>query len=228
MTWFKCQFGNGGGGGSSTIEPYFVVNPDDLDNVGPSRSSFNQSTVMPFLIKMAGGSFTEHFPKIFANDIYTFGRDYYQVCSTTNAVKIPHGKYKKLICDVQVVNDGSSYKHANLFFVNSLTFDEYGRPVSPLKDVILVSADKTSAEINAQTGVTIDSTTPTALARQTVEVDISDLQEDFYFGFWNCDVSIYFRSIKFDIDGGRYTSGLVSTALDIKHKSYTTSNVEVE
>lgn len=62
MTWFKCQFGNGGGGGGSTIEPYFVVNPDDLDNVGPNISSFNQSTVMPFLIKMAGGSFTEHFP----------------------------------------------------------------------------------------------------------------------------------------------------------------------
>ena len=174
-----------------------LLDSDMLDDIGPSVNTFDLTFIMPYLFKMSLGVTYTSMPKIFnLNNVYYFGRDYYKIASIINPIKVESGKYKKLVCDVQVINDGSSDKQAKIFFTDTFSFDEVARPLNNLKEIVLVSKDKTSEEINNQSGVVINSTTPTELARQTVEINIEDLTDDFYIGFWNVDVSIYFRSIK--------------------------------
>ena len=47
---------------------------------------------------------------------------------------------------------------------------------------------------NSQEGIVINCVNKT-LAAQIVEIDISDIEVDFYFGIWNCDRNVKIRSI---------------------------------
>jgi hypothetical protein len=110
--------------------------------------------------------------------------------------KIPHGIYSKLYVYAQVTASSSgSYIRAKMCLSSALSFTSSGTPDNVLKTITLVDASMTSSDINAQTGVTINSTDPALLSAQVVEVDISDLTQDFYIGFWNCDRILMIRSI---------------------------------
>lgn len=109
--------------------------------------------------------------------------------------KIPHGKYKKLYVDCEVIAYGNGYKEAAMYLCSNKTVNEYIQPTNPLKAVTLVSQNMTSEEINAQEGVVINSTDPLLLTHQTVEIDVSNIETDFYFAFWNCERTVQIRSI---------------------------------
>lgn len=109
--------------------------------------------------------------------------------------KIPHGKYKKLYVDCEVIAYGNGYKAAAMYLCSNKTVNEYIQPTNPLKAVTLVSQNMTSEEINAQEGVVINSTDPLLLTHQTVEIDVSNIETDFYFAFWNCERTVQIRSI---------------------------------
>lgn len=109
--------------------------------------------------------------------------------------KIPHGKYKKLYVDCEVIAYGNGYKEAAMYLCSNKTVNEYIQPTNSLKAVTLVSQNMTSEEINAQEGVVINSTDPLLLSNQTVEIDLSNIDTDFYFAFWNCERTVQIRSI---------------------------------
>lgn len=113
--------------------------------------------------------------------------------------KIPHGVYQKLYVYCQVtVASATAWKRAFLTFSSALGFSSDAIPTNSIKTVTLVDDSKTPAQINSQTGVTINSTDSSLLSAQVVEVDVSGISQDFYFGFWNCDRTIAIRSIYFE------------------------------
>lgn len=108
---------------------------------------------------------------------------------------IPHGKYKKLYVDCEVLAYGNGYKEAAMYLCSNKTLDQNIQPTNALKAVTLVSQSMTSDDINRQPGVVINSTDPLLLSQQTVEIDISNISTDFYFAFWNCERTVQIRSI---------------------------------
>lgn len=179
---------------------FFILDPDVLEDLGSVISHYNFGTPLPYLYTTNASFDSSVLPKVILinSEYYAFQRSDYGISTTYFSNLIESGKYNKLICDVEVVAGEGSYKHADIVLTSELTTDAYSRPTNIIKDIILCSADKTSEEINEQTGVVINSITPTALTRQLVEIDISDINNDFYFGFWNCDEIIRFVSIKLE------------------------------
>lgn len=121
-------------------------------------------------------------------------RDGYGVTTNIILKKISAGSYRKLYVKARVWVYGSGWQQAKVFLARSVAMSN-NRPTTDFKTVILASQDYTSAQINAQTGVVINSTSNNELAYQTVEIDISDVNEDFYVGFWNCDLYMYITDI---------------------------------
>lgn len=115
---------------------------------------------------------------------------------TTNIIlkKISAGAYRKLYVKAKVWMYGSGWRQAKVFLARSVAMSG-NQPSTAFKTIVLASQDYTSAQINAQTGVVINSTSNNELAYQTVEIDISDVNEDFYVGFWNCDLYMYITDI---------------------------------
>lgn len=108
---------------------------------------------------------------------------------------IPHGKYEKIYVDCEVLAHGSGYQAATIYLCEDKAVNEYIQPSNRLKSVVLVNQNMTSEEINSQEGVVINSTDPYLLSHQVVEIDISDIDKDFYFAFWNCERTVQIRSI---------------------------------
>lgn len=179
---------------------FFILDPDVLEDLGPITSNYHFSTPLPYLYSTNASFDHTVLPKIILinSEYYVFQRSDYGIATTYYSNLIEAGKYNKLICDVEVVPASGSYKHADIVLTSELTIDSVSRPTNIIKDFILCSADKTSEEINEQTGLVINSVTPTELTRQIIEIDISDINENFYFGFWNCDEIIRFVSIKLE------------------------------
>lgn len=108
---------------------------------------------------------------------------------------IKGGTYKKLYVNVQVTSYGTALPRASLTLSTVMSFASSGVPSTNIKEIILVDTSKTPTQINSQEGVVINSTNSGLLSAQVVEVDVSDIDEDFYVGFWNCDRNITIRSI---------------------------------
>lgn len=115
---------------------------------------------------------------------------------TTNIIltKIGAGLYKKLCFKTRVWVYGSGWQQAKVFLARSVEMSG-NQPTTAFKTVVLASQDYTPEQINTQAGVVINSTANNQLAYQTVEIDISDVNEDFYVGFWNCDLNMYITDI---------------------------------
>lgn len=115
---------------------------------------------------------------------------------TTNIIitKISAGLYRKLYVKARVWVYGSGWQQAKVFLSRSVAMSD-NQPSTAFKTVVLASQDYTPEQINAQAGVVINSTVNNQLAYQTVEIDISGVNEDFYVGFWNCDLYMYITDI---------------------------------
>ena len=105
--------------------------------------------------------------------------------------RIPAGQYSKIYVDIQVTQYGTGWRQCKLYLADRYDLASSGDASGTiLKTVWFASQDKTSAQINAQDGVVINSSSPYTLSRQTVEIDISSIISDFYIGFFNCDLNI--------------------------------------
>lgn len=111
--------------------------------------------------------------------------------------KIPK-QCKRIEIDVEVPN-GRTYEY-NMTQVklvgNPIPTDLYGSWRPTYKTVRLTAYDKTSEFINSQEGVTINSTTPYLLSKQTVSIDTSNITNDFYIGIYTIDAQAYFYEIR--------------------------------
>ena len=115
--------------------------------------------------------------------------------------KIPGGLYKTLHfeCMVTQLLD-TKWRNATIQILPSVNIGSYGQADNPIKSVILADVVWTVEQINGQTGVVINSTANNTLSAQTVEVDVSTISSDFYVGFYNCDLSVYVRSVYLTVD----------------------------
>ena len=183
-----------------TVNRYYILDPEVSEALYSSSSSSGMSAYIPYTAKVkadaSGGT-----PEMGAYT--TFGGSYkavirrvgYQVGSVFCGSKIKGGKYKKLYMECEVLSYSGSWYQAVVVLTPTKTVSSDAIPTGAIKTIYLASADKTVEQINSQTGVVINSTNNLLLSAQTVEVDISNITQDFYFAFWNCDRTVQFRSI---------------------------------
>lgn len=184
----------------------WILNPTDTD-AAAAVSSQTQANYM--------SSFVSYISKINQDDLSNDSRPImgrkqifngssqacafrggYQIGGVIFSQKVVGSRYKKLYIYVQVTAYGTgTFQRAYITLSDIMGFLSDGRPSSIIKSVILVDSSKTPAEINSQTDVVISSTNSSLLSAQVVEIDISEINEDFYIGFWNCDRNIAIRSI---------------------------------
>ena len=113
-------------------------------------------------------------------------------------------RYRKLYFDVEATGQGSPwgptyYNISGIYLRDAYGINGYYNNSftgAALKSVYLCYAAWTAEQINAQTGVVINSTSPYSLTRQIVEIDISDIDEDIWVGLHRCDNSTTFYSIE--------------------------------
>lgn len=184
---------------------FWILNPDESDamaNVTSQSQANYTSSFVPYLSKINQDDFSNDAKPVMGRK-QSFGgsslaciyRTGYQLGGAIIYKIIKGGTYKKLYVNVQVTSYGTSYPRASLTLSNQVSFSNTGVPSSNIKHIILADTSKTPAQINSQTGVTINSTDSGLLSAQVVEVDVSAINEDFYIGFWNCDRNITIRSI---------------------------------
>ena len=184
-------------------ERLYILDPDKADEqagISTQTQGTGMASFIPYISKIQNDA-TMGTPNMGGKQ--TFGgssqacifRNGYEVGGVQCVQKIPHGVYKKLYVNCQVTAYGTGWIKAYLSLSRSLGFTSSGTASNTIKSIILVDNDKTSTEINNQTGVVINSTNSSLLSAQVVEVDVSAITQDFYFGFWNCDRNIAIRSI---------------------------------
>lgn len=201
MTWFRCQNGNGGGGGT---QRYYILDPDESDSILTTNMTQVDRRLRSFVgfSSVINNNNTNGYPEMGYWGAYggQGNRAIIRRVPTEMGIvfvgpKIEHGKYSTLYVNCEVLSEGSGYMEAALYLSSDKTVNQYIQPTNSLKAVSLVSQNMTSAEINAQSGVVINSTNPLVLSVQTVEIDVSSISQDFYFSFWNCGRAVQIRSI---------------------------------
>ena len=195
MAWYECI-----GGSNEPVMPskFWIFNPDEADAL--RTVSTQNGAYVPYITQINRGN-TSGYPNMYGTTNFggttlnVIQRGGVEVGAVTIPIKIPHGVYNKLYARVQVVADGTGWLKASIVLASEISFDGSGGQTNKLKDVILVDTSKTTDQINSQSGVIINSTNNSLLSAQVVEIDISNLDSDFYFGWWNCDRRISFRSV---------------------------------
>lgn len=183
-----------------TVNRYYILDPEVSDALYSSSSSSGMSAYIPYTAKIKTDA-SDGTPEMGAYT--TFGgsskavirRVGYQIGSVFCGTKIKGGKYKKLYMECEVLSYSGSYYQAVVVLTSNKNVSSDAVPSDVIKTVYLASAYKTVEQINNQEGVVINSTNNLLLSAQTVEVDISNITQDFYFAFWNCDRTVQFRSI---------------------------------
>ena len=189
--------------GDTGDKKFWILNPDVSDtvaNVSSQTQSDFTAAFVPYISKIKQDS-SYGFPIMGRKQ--SFGgsslacafRCGYQVGSVIFPILVKCGIYKKLYVNVQVTYYGTGYPRAGLSLSREIGFTSEGTITGVIKGVTLVDTSKTPAQINSQTGVVIHSTDSGSLSAQVVEVDVSEINEDFYVGFWNCDRDVTIRSI---------------------------------
>lgn len=182
-----------------TLPRFWVLNPEPLNN--SHFSEFNKGK--SYVAYSASTNYSSADTPV-CNGTTTFNGTTQPVIYRTGKGigtiyflnKIPHGFYKKLFVECEITADGTSYINSRIILANTdMILDENLMPENRIKEIFLVASNKTVEEINNQDGVTINSTDNLLLDAQTVEIDVSDINEDYYITVMNCDRKLAIRSI---------------------------------
>lgn len=185
----------------------WILNPDIMDQMYNATGNPTNTNIqyLPYVSKIKNnatnstwnGYSRQSFNSV--SNVCVVYRGGYEVGGMQIPIKIPGSTYSKLSVYVQVTSYGSGWPQAHIVLTNTLGINNDGTISSGLlKSITLVNSGTSDSAINSQTGVVINSVNK-LLSAQVVEVDISNIDEDFYIGFWNCDRNIYIRSIYLDV-----------------------------
>jgi len=194
MGWIRCS-------SVPTTPRFWVLNPDMSDAINAVSYTPKYAAYAPYVYKINNNA-NSGLPNMCGTSTFNgtsqavVYRNGYEVGGMHFAIQIPHNTYKKLYAYVEVTAYGTgTWRQAYLTCSSSMALGTNGIPSSTIKSVILASGDYTSAQINAQSGVVINSTNNLLLSAQVVEIDVSGFTTDWYFGCWNCDRGIGIRSV---------------------------------
>lgn len=114
------------------------------------------------------------------------------------ADKIEAGIYNKLV--VYAENTTADYTDWIKSYITLMTSPQFTNTAEPnsdyvIRNIALSDMNLTVEQIMSQPGVKINITSNILLPTQYVEIDISDIVQDFYVCVWNCDRTLKFRSI---------------------------------
>lgn len=113
-------------------------------------------------------------------------------------IKIQPGQYSKAYIELAVPESGGQYSGLWFELFPTAGFKSGNVPGDPseyLVQVSIASGYTTSEAINSQPGVKINNVNNTTLDAQTVEIDLSGVDEPFYVGFHQFGNITYIRSI---------------------------------
>lgn len=103
-----------------------------------------------------------------------------------------------LSIDIESSGNTGSYNTSTMYIQNAYGVTGYNGwnfEGNTLKTVSITNYGSSAAAINSQPGVTIDSESPYYLSRQTVLVDISNIDVDMWIGWHRCDNNTTIYSI---------------------------------
>jgi hypothetical protein len=202
MAWFK-SLGYGNSGGTTPPPRLWILNPD-VSSAVYSSAIYDQSrtSYVPYLYKIYHNSTKSppYFNRVTSfngvNDQAVIYREGYDIGTIFFLQKIPKNIYTKLYVECEVLTYGiAEWIWAAIYATSDFSLNANDMPESILKTAILTASSKTSSEINNQPGVVINSVDNLLLDAQTVEIDISEITEDFYIASCNCDRILKIRSI---------------------------------
>lgn len=114
-----------------------------------------------------------------------------QTANTTGMfdIAIP-ADYNKLYIDIESGGSSGRYNLSTLYLQDAYGITGYNGGQfagNRLMNVQFCNYSMSAASINAQQGVTINSTSPYSLSRQTVVIDVSSINVDMWVGWHRCD-----------------------------------------
>jgi hypothetical protein len=114
------------------------------------------------------------------------------------ADKIEAGIYNKLV--VYAENTTASFTDWIKSYITLMTSPQFTNTAEPnpdyvIRNIALSDANLTVEQIMSQPGVKINITSNILLPTQYVEIDISNITQDFYVCVWNCDRTLKIRSV---------------------------------
>lgn len=109
-------------------------------------------------------------------------------------------RFNRLLVDVYANGSHGNYNTSSLVLLNSYGLNgvyEYSCfSGQELRRAHFTCYTLSVEELNNQEGVTMTTDSQWTLARQTVEIDISDLHQDLWVGFHRCDCEVDIYSIR--------------------------------
>lgn len=172
----------------------YLINPDELDVYnGITYKDYGLPASIGLKVYQSDSSrYFNIATHIFnAQSVSCLHRPKTQLGGLTFLSKISQGKYSKIYIRLCVENaDSSSRSYLGISETGGTNNDGWG--ASGLKTVYFTDSRMTTAEINAQSGVNINSSSNITLSEQLVEIDISDISTDFFITLtsWWCEIFI--------------------------------------
>lgn len=189
----------GGGGSGKTV----LIDPDVLSSIGNAINGDNKFDIPCAVISRANTSilFTSHssstgrYGNIFVCTYNNVSSWYIAYISSNAYVQIPKkipASCQKLYIDCEVKTCEGQWGGTRIDLVGSVGISSRTQPSGTnFKSVTLCGVNATAASINGQSGVVINSTDGKVLPRQIVEIDLSGISDDCYFGFWTITTQLH-------------------------------------
>lgn len=186
-------FKSGGGSGGGDI---YIIKQEDLkDAYIAAGGSYVYVSSVPYNFSKQSGS--QDVKTYLSGDQYWFG---YTYSGNVNAaichcIRASQNNYKTLYIDCDRISSRQgSYNTAAFYFSTGCRVSGIYRGNiyngTTLKSISLTEYNWTVDQINAQAGVKINAVNNYNLPRQTIEIDISEISQDFYVCFHSCDGAI--------------------------------------
>lgn len=109
-------------------------------------------------------------------------------------------RFNRLLVDVNANGSHGQYNTSSISLLDSYglsgvyRYEDFTGEV--LRRCFFTDWQHSVEELNNQDGVTMHTDSQWTLARQTVEIDISDLHQDLWIGFHRCDCEVNIYSIR--------------------------------
>lgn len=182
----------------------WLINPSVMDEIFNAPKTGTHYVYIPYVHKAKNNRSDQYF-KAYDRTVFNgvsntcvvqlYGSS---VGAFAIADKIEAGIYNKLV--VYVENDTANYTDWIKSYITLMTSPQFTANAEPnpdyiIRNIALSDMNLTVEQIMSQPGVKINITSNILVPAQYVEIDISNITQDFYVCVWNCDRTLKIRSV---------------------------------